>query len=213
MGWAYIGSHPALVLFTEALAAGAPLRFMPGMRLLEIGCAERDWLSLASDAWPGVDVVGIDWNVPTNVRPGMLRRTANAMDASLYEADTFDGIVALSAIEHMGLGHYGDPPDPVCPDGDSTVVANAARWLKPGGWFYYDVPYSPQPYQVIGTSHRVYSNRDIFLRLRTPSDRWWSPGGWKGYADRHGHLCDEPVVPSTSANGFDHYRAMLWRKR
>lgn len=214
MGWSYDGTHPATVIFTAALETGAPLRFAPWMQILEIGCAEHDWLTLASSAWPETYFVGIDTRAQdTSECDGrILRRQADAMNPELFAPGSFDAVVSLSAIEHIGLGHYGDPLDA---DGDSKAVANAWRWLKPGGWLYLDVPYSPVGYRVCGTSHRQYDDEALFRRL-VPAE--WSAnnyrgGLWSGYAHRNacGTLVDRPTIQG-SPEDFDHYVAMLWQK-
>ena len=186
--------------------------FTPGMRVLEIGCCEADWLHGAHAAWPDIDLVGIDTRAPDVVDgDGMVtRRRADARDPELFPAESFDAIVSLSAIEHVGLGHYGDPLDP---DGDTTAIAHAWRWLKPGGWLYFDVPYDPTGYRVQGTEYRVYDNGEFWKRLwQTPlatakaRARWL----WDGYSEARdaGRLVDTPI----SAVAPFHYAAMVWRK-
>lgn len=49
----------------------------------------------------------------------------------------YDFLVSLSAIEHFGLGYYGDQINAVA---DLEAMADAYCWLKPGGRFYLTVP-------------------------------------------------------------------------
>jgi hypothetical protein len=50
-------------------------------------------------------------------------------------------------------------------DGDTKTMANVARWLKPGGWVYADVPCNPT-YRVMENRHfRVYNEMAIVDRL------------------------------------------------
>ena len=201
-------SDPGIGLFHTCLSAGAPMAFEPGMRILEIGCCEADWLSEARRAWPEIDLVGIDTRAVTGGRGDTYK--ADAMDTSVFPAESFDGIVSLSAIEHIGLGHYGDPVDP---DGDTKAMANVFRWLKPGGWVYFDVPYDPTGYQVKGTECRVYDDDALFERL------WMQPLAdakararwlWDGYVHAKAvrELLDKPTV---AAQPF-YYRACVFRK-
>lgn len=62
-----------------------------------------------------------------------------------------DSISALHAIEHFGLGRYGDPIDV---DGHLKALANIKQILKPGGRFYFSVPIGPQG--IVYNAHRVF---------------------------------------------------------
>ena len=62
-----------------------------------------------------------------------------------------DSISALHAIEHFGLGRYGDPIDA---DGHLKALSNIHRILKPGGRFYFSVPIGPQG--IVYNAHRVF---------------------------------------------------------
>lgn len=213
MSWTYTGNDPGLALFTACLRAGAPMPIAPlprpfgqNMRVLEIGCNEADWLHLAGEAWPDAWFVGIDTRAPhANERDGrLLRCNANALDRSIYPAESFDAVVSLSALEHMGLGHYGDPKDP---DGDTVAFGNILHWLKPDGWLYFDVPYDPTGYRVQGTECRVYDEAAIASRL-------WREGfvrRWERCAPARdaGTLCAEN--PTAAVEPF-YYRAMVWEK-
>jgi SAM-dependent methyltransferase len=200
---------PGIALFNAAIEAGAPIHIEAGMRVLEIGCCEADWLHLAHAAWPEVELVGIDTRAP-NVVDDVQRRQGDAMDPDLFQPESFDAIVSLSAIEHIGLGHYGDPKDP---DGDSKAMANVWRWLKPNGWFYFDVPYDPLGYQVLGTECRIYDDAAMQERLwirplaEVKAKAQWL---WDGYAgsDEPGALVEKPRRPHSRY----WYAAHVWRK-
>lgn len=114
--------------------------------------------ALAAD--PTLQIQGVDWRACT--RPGLVH-VADARRADLFHDGTFDLVVSISAIEHVGLGHYSD--DPADADGDTVVMQNILRWLKPGGLLYFDVPYRPQGYQVIGTKCRAYDHAALSRRL------------------------------------------------
>jgi len=63
-----------------------------------------------------------------------------------------DSLSCLHAIEHFGLGRYGDP---VCYDGYLIGLANLRRLLKPGGRLYLSTPIGPQ--RIEFNAHRVFS--------------------------------------------------------
>ena len=61
-------------------------------------------------------------------------------------------ISSLHAIEHFGLGRYGDL---VRPDGHLLGLDNIYRILRNEGKFYFSVPIGPQ--RVEFNAHRVFS--------------------------------------------------------
>lgn len=66
--------------------------------------------------------------------------------------DYYDSISSLHAIEHFGLGRYGDPIDYF---GHLRAISNIALMLKSGGRFYFSVPIGPQ--RIEFNAHRVFS--------------------------------------------------------
>jgi len=65
-----------------------------------------------------------------------------------------DSLSCLHAIEHFGLGRYGDP---VNYDGYILGLNNLHRMLKKGGKLYFSVPIGPQ--RIEFNAHRVFSVR------------------------------------------------------
>jgi len=63
-----------------------------------------------------------------------------------------DSLSCLHAIEHFGLGRYGDPVDF---DGFDKGLQNLGRMLKPGGRFHFSTPMGPQ--RIEFNAHRVFS--------------------------------------------------------
>ncbi len=63
-----------------------------------------------------------------------------------------DSVSSLHAIEHFGLGRYGDPIDYF---GHLKAISNVHRILTPGGRFYFSVPIGPQ--RIEFNAHRVFS--------------------------------------------------------
>ena len=62
-----------------------------------------------------------------------------------------DSLSCLHAIEHFGLGRYGDPLDP---NGYKRGLENMALLLKPGGTFYLSTPIGQE--RVEFNAHRVF---------------------------------------------------------
>ncbi len=63
-----------------------------------------------------------------------------------------DSLSCLHAMEHFGLGRYGDP---VKYDGHLLGLNNLHRMLKKGGKLYFSVPIGPQ--RIEFNAHRVFS--------------------------------------------------------
>ena len=63
-----------------------------------------------------------------------------------------DSLSCLHALEHFGLGRYGDPVDH---DGYLKGFANLARMVRPGGRLYFSVPIGPQ--RIEFNAHRVFA--------------------------------------------------------
>ena len=96
--------------------------------------------------------------------PGVTFRQADLMSAAalptdLSERGYCDSLSCLHALEHFGLGRYGDPIDP---HGYERGLANMATLLKPGGTFYLSTPVGQE--RVEFNANWVFDPRTI-LRL------------------------------------------------
>lgn len=74
--------------------------------------------------------------------PGVVFRQADLMDASSLSTTAgrvgqCDSLSCLHAIEHFGLGRYGDP---INPHGYVRGITNMAQLLQSGGTFYLSTP-------------------------------------------------------------------------
>lgn len=69
--------------------------------------------------------------------PGILFKQADLMNPAEDFNDYCDSLSCLHALEHFGLGRYGDPIDP---KGYESGIRNMARILCHGGTFYLSVP-------------------------------------------------------------------------
>ena len=155
-------------------------------------------------ARPDLSIIGIDWR-------GTLRPAAQlVLKGDVLRQDfgvaSFDAIVLVSALEHIGLGHYD--ADPLYEHGDFACVSRAKQWLKPGGLLYFDVPWNPDPgFEVMGTECRVYD--DLSLRDRLRGDQWIERfRGWTTASETSTLL---PARPTTK-NGRFYYVACVWEK-
>ena len=99
----------------------------------------------------------------TSLVPGVLFRQADLMDATSLPNDVAggycDSLSCLHALEHFGLGRYGDP---INPRGWERGFANMVALLKPGGTFYLSIPIGRE--RVEFNANWVFDPRTI-LRL------------------------------------------------
>lgn len=83
---------------------------------------------------------------------GIRFKQADLMKLQPEMIDYTGSISSLHALEHFGLGRYGDPIDY---NGFEKGFNNIARILRPGGTFYFSVPIGPQ--RIEFNAHRVLS--------------------------------------------------------
>jgi SAM-dependent methyltransferase len=98
--------------------------------------------------------------ITTNI-PGIKFTKMNLMDfnslTEFYKEEGYcDSISCLHAIEHFGLGRYGDP---INPNGYQIGLENMAKLLRPGGFFYLSTPIGKQ--RVEFNANWVFDPRTI----------------------------------------------------
>jgi hypothetical protein len=95
-----------------------------------------------------------------NQIPGVVFKQADLMQPVVLPSaggrGYCDSISCLHAIEHFGLGRYGDPIDP---QGYERGIANMAQWLKPDGRFYLSTPIGQE--RVEFNANYVFDPRTI----------------------------------------------------
>jgi hypothetical protein len=83
------------------------------------------------------------------------------MSNELGEIQTYDSVSCLHALEHFGLGRYGDS---INPDGWIEGLEALTAITRPGGTLYLSVPIGPE--RIEFDAHRVFS----LSRLRSKLD-------------------------------------------
>jgi len=86
--------------------------------------------------------------------PNVRFRQADIMDNNLGLDEYCDSLSCLHAIEHFGLGRYGDP---VRVAGHRLAFHNLTRILETGGTLYLSTPIGPM--RVLFDAHRVFPVR------------------------------------------------------
>lgn len=94
---------------------------------------------------------------PLDIRlPNITFRQADLMRLPDVLRESADSVSCLHALEHFGLGRYGDPLDA---DGHSKGFENLAAMVEPGGRLYLSVPIGPQRFEF--NAHRVFAIRTL----------------------------------------------------
>jgi Caenorhabditis protein of unknown function, DUF268 len=105
-----------------------------------------------------------------------------------------DSLSCLHALEHFGLGRYGDPVDYY---GYRTAWENITRMIVPGGTFYFSVPIGPQ--RIEFDAHRVFALSFLMETMISPSFEIES----FAYVDDQGDMhFDEDPRSETAADAF-----------
>lgn len=77
---------------------------------------------------------------------------ADLMSEAQAQAEITDSLSCLHALEHFGLGRYGDPLDP---EGHLKGFRNLCRMLRPGGTAYISFPVGHRT-QVCFNAQRIF---------------------------------------------------------
>jgi len=123
-------------------------------RLLDVGSVGSDLpIKIASqgcEVWC-IDVRQYEGNgLVQNLRclVGDVRKTS-------FKNDFFDCVIAVSTLEHIGLGRYGEWLEP---DGDITAISEISRILSMNGTFLITLPFGKGE---VFPSHRVYDKNRL----------------------------------------------------
>lgn len=106
--------------------------------------------------------------------PGIIFRQADLMNLSTSMHGCCDSLSCLHALEHFGLGRYGDPLDP---SGYASGLANMAKALRPAGFYYLSVPVG-QPC-VEFNAHRIFDPVEL-VRLAAANGLLLARFAWVG---------------------------------
>lgn len=188
--WQYAGSDPSITLFDRAVTMWG-LDLPPGARVLELGCCETDFHSWLLKADPTIQLTGMDVNPCPGYSGTFIKEPAESWH---FDDNSFEAVILLGSLEHFGLGFYGDPVNDLA---DAQTLWNICRWLVPGGWCYYDVPWTPQQFYITENRHfRVYDDAKLraldhgYLR---PVSRMYAHGETDAY---------QPIRPTQPTTPF-----------
>ena len=149
MGAGDISSH----YFHQDLWAARLIYAARPARHLDIGSRLDGFVAHLLTFMP-VDV--IDVRPLTNEVAGLSFLQGDATHLSDIADNSVESLSCLHAVEHFGLGRYGDPIDP---DAPSKALRAMARTLAPGGRLYLSAPIGAA--RVEFNAHRVFSPTTI----------------------------------------------------
>jgi SAM-dependent methyltransferase len=132
----------------------------------------------------------IDIRPQTHSVRNIVFKRANMMDLDAHLVDYCDSVSSLHAIEHFGLGRYGDPIDYY---GHIKAINNIYRLLTKGGKFYLSVPIGKQ--RIEFNAHRVF---DISYLLKLFDNKFIVDRF--SYVDDAGDLFDDVKLDSNCIN-------------
>lgn len=105
----------------------------------------------------GVNVTLIDIR-PMNIDyPCLFFQKGNGMDLKEFKDESIQSLSSLHAIEHFGLGRYGDPIDPM---GWKKGLLSFQRVLAKGGILYLGTPIGPEN-KLCFNAHRIFHPKTI----------------------------------------------------
>lgn len=102
------------------------------------------------------DVVMLDVRPLTTKIQGLNFIQADAMNMKDIRSNSIQSLSTLHAIEHFGLGRYGDPIDVM---GYKRAIEEMKRIIKKGGHLYFATPVGRQRLEF--NAHRVFNPKYI----------------------------------------------------
>jgi SAM-dependent methyltransferase len=131
-----------------------------GGSILDVGSAKSnpEWLDLLDKLGSsGVDVTIVDLDPPPPRFRNLHFCEGDLMNLP-FEKDSFDCVIAVSVLEHIGLANPQVEASKfdINEEGDYLAFNELIRVLKNGGQFILTVPFGPRYGVVLGGSARAY---------------------------------------------------------
>lgn len=102
-----------------------------------------------------VETVFVDYRPLKASLPGLTSIAGNILDLP-FSDDSIASLSCLHVIEHIGLGRYGDPLDPL---GSVKAALELQRVVSPGGSLFLSLPIGRE--RICFNAHRVHSPTSV----------------------------------------------------
>ncbi len=147
------GNHPESHRNLEQAFASAMISHRVPKNILDIG-SDRYYVNGLLAAF---EITTLDVRIRNKV---VLNETLLVGDAKKLDLpdNSFDLVLSLCAIEHFGLGRYGDALDL---QADTLAVQEMIRVLKPGGWLVLSTEIHKAETVIRFNADRIYSKEHI----------------------------------------------------
>lgn len=151
-----IGSHPVWFGDYECAFAARWLNRIRPDSILDIGSYRIFIMGLCS----AFRVTTLDIRQRKGMTDNEAVITSDAKDLNIPDS-SFDAITSLCALEHFGLGRYGDEFDL---NADRKAIAEIRRVLKPNGHLIFTTTITSVMPSLAFNAHRIY-NLDMIHQL------------------------------------------------
>ena len=165
-----LGSHPVEQVNFELGFAAQLLSELKPATILDIG-SQRHWII---GLLAHYRVTTVDVRQRTSELKNETVVTCDAKELKLPD-HSFDVVTSLCALEHFGLGRYGDDFDM---DGDKKAMAEMIRVLKSGGHLIFSTSITRYRPAIAFNGHRIYSHqmiKDLCANLVCVQEKFYSP--------------------------------------
>ena len=163
------GDHPQNFIDYQCAFAAFHLQRGKPRRTLDIGSYRHFVLGLL--AHYAVTTLDVRPRKPTVENETIV--TGDAKRLPLPD-DSFDLVVSLCALEHFGLGRYGDEFDL---DADRKSFSEMIRVLRPGGSLIFTTTITRAAPSIAFNAHRIYDHgmlRELCTGLTCVEERFYS---------------------------------------
>jgi len=129
------------------------LNLPTGVRVLDVGSTGSIFPIVLNSFGYQVYVIDVreyEWKTP----PGVVVIVED-IRSTQFRSGFFDAVTAISTIEHIGLGRFGDQLDE---SGDRSAIIEMTRVLKKGGELLMTVPFGRG---TVTPMHRVYDSKAL----------------------------------------------------
>lgn len=193
------GDHPISYEDFECEFAAYHISKCTPKSILDIGSYRQFVIGLLS----GYKVTTVDIRSRRKISDNETMLCCSATNINLPD-DQFDMVLSLCALEHIGLGRYGDEFDLY---GDKKAFNEIIRVLKPGGMLVFSTTITNASPSIYFNAHRIY-NYDMIKQFCTGSLELEQE---MFYSHQLGDYCRLDEITSSSDNVWSIYFG-CWKK-